>query len=87
MEGKNKYLNLLDGIFPVLPYSCQTWIIIFLVSEGNKIICPHQLRAQPFVDSIVVDVKCSCYMSFDEESSDATKPLADRPPRIISSLN
>ena len=43
MEGKNKYLNLLDGIFPVLPYSRQTWIIIFLVSEGNKIICPHQL--------------------------------------------
>ena len=71
MEHENEYLNLLNGIFPVLPYSCQTRIISFLVSERNKIVRPHQLRSQPFVDFIVVDVKCSCYMSFDEESSDA----------------
>lgn len=57
-----------------------------MVSERDKIIRPHQLRSQPFVDFIVVDVKCSCYMSFDEESSDAGRPLAERPLTIALQL-
>ena len=43
MKDGHYYPNLLNGILPVLPYSCQTRIIDLMVSESNKIVCPHQL--------------------------------------------